>query len=396
MTGKPDGRVVLLTGAAGGLGTVMTAALIQAGHSIAALDRDAGALKKLSALHDAKRLLPIVADIADVAACAAAVEKTVAQFGRIDALINNAGIGMSSIRPDAETRHPQIEELSAELWDRFFAVNVRAALLLTKAAVPHMRKARWGRIVNNTTSYRTMLRERGCLSADPADVRLFSRHRRWCRFRVPDDDRSNRHAACGQLQCCFSVGRSQPALSEADPAGAQSGAAGGQHQVFRGQSTVLDSPRTLRHARNQNERGHVIENMEIRIGQQRVEMWRQRRRRGCQHMRLRRIRYAGKQRLVTHHAERPRLLVDGAGRLNGRVDQRPQRLFIDRLGGEFAHRAPRIDCFPEVHAPAPPMINCRGNIAGRRFRALILIKRCERRLCPMIYGRHRKRCMIGT
>jgi NAD(P)-dependent dehydrogenase (short-subunit alcohol dehydrogenase family) len=153
-----EARVVLLTGAAGGLGAVMTAALLADGHSVAALDRDAEALKRLGAAHDGKRLFPIEAELADIAACAAAVEKTVAQFGRIDALINNAGIGMSSIRPDAETNHPQIEELTPEIWDRFFDINVRAAMLLAKAAVPHMRKAKWGRIVNNTTSYRTMHR----------------------------------------------------------------------------------------------------------------------------------------------------------------------------------------------------------------------------------------------
>ena len=151
-------RIVLLTGAAGGLGAVMSAALLEDGHSIAALDRDAGALDRLKKRLAGKRVLPIQADVMDVAACDAAVAQTVAQFGRIDGLINNAGIGMSSIRPDAESKHPQIEELTAEMWDRFFAVNVRAPLLLSKAAAPHMRKAKWGRIVNNTTSYRTMHR----------------------------------------------------------------------------------------------------------------------------------------------------------------------------------------------------------------------------------------------
>jgi NAD(P)-dependent dehydrogenase (short-subunit alcohol dehydrogenase family) len=155
---EKNSRVILLTGAAGGLGTVMTKALIEAGHCVAALDRDAVALKKLTASHDAKRLLPMAADLAEAAACSAAVEKAVAHFGRLEGLINNAGIGMSAIRPDAEARHPGIEEIGAEIWDRFFAINVRAPMLLAQAAVPHMRKAGWGRIVNNTTSYRTMHR----------------------------------------------------------------------------------------------------------------------------------------------------------------------------------------------------------------------------------------------
>ncbi len=155
-----DGRVVLLTGAAGGLGSVMMTALIEAGHSVAALDRNTAALDRLAASLQAARprLLLLTADVSIEAECHSAVEKTVSHFGRIEGLINNAGIGMSSIRPDAETRHPAVEELSTELWDRFFAINVRGPMLLTRAAVPHMRKQRWGRIVNNTTSYKTMLR----------------------------------------------------------------------------------------------------------------------------------------------------------------------------------------------------------------------------------------------
>ncbi|HEY0438976.1 MAG TPA: SDR family oxidoreductase [Xanthobacteraceae bacterium] len=154
------GRVVVLTGAAGGLGRAMTAALLGDGHAIAAVDRDAAAMDRLIAEHSgaADRLAPILVDLASEQGCRDAVEQAAARFGRVDAVINNAGIGVSSLRPDAETRHPDIEELTPEIWDRFYAVNVRAPVLLTRAAVPGMRARGWGRIVNNTTSYRTMLR----------------------------------------------------------------------------------------------------------------------------------------------------------------------------------------------------------------------------------------------
>ena len=160
MRHRTDSRVILLTGAAGGLGTVMAAALIEAGHQVAALDRNTAALDRLAGTLKAARdrLLLLTADVSIEAECHTAVEKTVTHFGRIDGLINNAGIGVSSIRPDGETRPPGIEELSTELWDRFFAINVRGPMILTRAALPHMRQQGWGRIVNNTTSYRTMLR----------------------------------------------------------------------------------------------------------------------------------------------------------------------------------------------------------------------------------------------
>ena len=73
-------------------------------------------------------------------------------------MINNAGIGVSSLRPDAELNLPRIEELTTEIWDNFFAINVRAPMLLVQAALPHMRKGGFGRVINNTTSFRTMLR----------------------------------------------------------------------------------------------------------------------------------------------------------------------------------------------------------------------------------------------
>jgi NAD(P)-dependent dehydrogenase (short-subunit alcohol dehydrogenase family) len=152
-------RVVLLTGAAGGIGRVMSAALLADGHRILAVDRDADRLHELSALtRAADRLRAVTADLATQAGCRNAIEAARAHFGGIDALINNAGIGMSAIRPDAEARHPGIEELTPEIFDRFFDIFVRAPAFLTRAALPLMRAGGFGRIVNNTTSYLTMLR----------------------------------------------------------------------------------------------------------------------------------------------------------------------------------------------------------------------------------------------
>ena len=149
-------RVVLLTGAAGGIGRAMADALVAAGHAIAAVDRDAQAMAQLIAACPAVE--PIVADLASIDGCAKAFDAAVARFGRVDAVVNNAGIGPSHVRPDAESRVPAIEEMDPGLWDRFFAINVRAPMLLTRAAAPGMKARGWGRIVNNTTSYRTMHR----------------------------------------------------------------------------------------------------------------------------------------------------------------------------------------------------------------------------------------------
>lgn len=152
-------RVVLLTGAAGGIGRVMSEALLAAGHRVAAVDRNAEGLQQLAGLPGAvERLHPITADLSTDVGCRRAFEAARAHFGSIDALINNAGIGMSAVRPDAEARHPGIEELTPEVFDRFFNIFVRAPVTLTRAALPLMRAGGFGRIVNNTTTYLTMLR----------------------------------------------------------------------------------------------------------------------------------------------------------------------------------------------------------------------------------------------
>lgn len=152
-------RVVLLTGAAGGIGRVMTQALLAEGHRIVAVDRSEGGLEQLKTACGPEAPVAYVhADLGTEAGCQQAVDAAHERFRHVDALINNAGIGMSSIRPDGEAKHPGIEELSAEVYDRFLAVFVRAPAALAHAVLPMMRQRSYGRIVNNTTSYLTMLR----------------------------------------------------------------------------------------------------------------------------------------------------------------------------------------------------------------------------------------------
>lgn len=161
MQSRSGGRVALLTGAAGGIGGAITEALLREGHSVAAIDANADALAQLSARHRATaadRLHTMVADVADESACIQAIAAAQARFGRVEAVVNNAGVGVSMLRPDAETQLPSIEELTAETWDRFYAVNVRGPMLMTRAVLPFLRAGGFGRIINNTTSFRTMLR----------------------------------------------------------------------------------------------------------------------------------------------------------------------------------------------------------------------------------------------
>lgn len=155
-------RTALITGGAGGLGRVMALALATDGINIVIVDCNADAATTAAAEINERIgtdcVLAVAADVSDESACNNAVARTIDHFGSIDILVNNAGIGVSSIRPDAERNHPSIKEIDRPLWDRFFAVNVTGPLLMVRAATPCMRDKGWGRIVNNTTSFFTMLR----------------------------------------------------------------------------------------------------------------------------------------------------------------------------------------------------------------------------------------------
>ncbi|MEX2241653.1 MAG: SDR family oxidoreductase [Burkholderiales bacterium] len=155
------GRSVLLTGAAGGIGRVLAKAFLRAGASLVAGDIDAKGLEELQqSLRDRDRFASLVLDIADPAACEAAVKDTAKRFGALDILINNGALGMQVLRETCMTDLVRIDEITPEFWNRMVTVNLSGAWYLTHAAVPGMRARGWGRIINVTTSFFTMLRGR--------------------------------------------------------------------------------------------------------------------------------------------------------------------------------------------------------------------------------------------
>jgi len=153
-------RTALITGGAGGLGLAMARGLLADGHRVALIDIDAAATERArETLRGAGgESLGVVTDVSDEVAVAAAVETVVAAFGPVEVLINNAGIGPSSVRPDAERRLPGVTEVTPALWARFFAVNLTGSMLMLRAVLPGMQAGGWGRVINNTTSFFTMLR----------------------------------------------------------------------------------------------------------------------------------------------------------------------------------------------------------------------------------------------
>ena len=154
-------QTAIVTGAASGIGRAMALGLLGAGIDVAAVDRTAPALETLAA---AAKGMPgaiqtIHADLSDPASFDRIVAATLDKSGRIDILINNAGIGQASIRPDRHSNPIRFWEITHEQWQRFVAVNATAPIMMARAVLSHMRAANKGRIITVTTSLGTMVRE---------------------------------------------------------------------------------------------------------------------------------------------------------------------------------------------------------------------------------------------
>ena len=154
-----ESKVAIVTGGSAGLGREMALALLAAGWRVAAVGRTQQLLDELTGearrRGSDERLACVTADITRAAECAAAVERTVAHFGAVDALVNNAGINL----PTAVRRgDPKFWKVEPAVWEHLMATNVNGTFYMAHAVVPHLLARGWGRIVNHITSLRTMIR----------------------------------------------------------------------------------------------------------------------------------------------------------------------------------------------------------------------------------------------
>jgi NAD(P)-dependent dehydrogenase (short-subunit alcohol dehydrogenase family) len=150
-------RIALITGAAGGIGQCLARAFVGAGMRVALCDTSKEGLLRLQGELGAERTIMLPLDVSDADACRDSVDRTIGHFGHLDVLVNNAAVGMSAVRVDHMRRTVQIEDISPDLWARFMAVNLSGPFYMAHAAVPGMRARKFGRIINVTTSYFTML-----------------------------------------------------------------------------------------------------------------------------------------------------------------------------------------------------------------------------------------------
>jgi NAD(P)-dependent dehydrogenase (short-subunit alcohol dehydrogenase family) len=134
-------RVVMVTGAASGIGAGLASHFVSLGDRVIALDMDRGGLVSLANRLASPNLLPAVADVTDDARLKRALAESTAHFGHPEVLFNNAG---TTGGPQATTLH----ETPSDVVDRVVDVNLRAVIRLTAAVLPAMLERRRGVIVN--------------------------------------------------------------------------------------------------------------------------------------------------------------------------------------------------------------------------------------------------------
>jgi NAD(P)-dependent dehydrogenase (short-subunit alcohol dehydrogenase family) len=145
------------------MGRVMARSLAAAGARVTAVDISAPGLAALTAEPVfAGRIVSTVADVARAQDCRRAVDQATGAFGALDILVNCAGISMARAAPDKATGRVKFQNTDPEGWQRILEINCVGAFLMARCAVEPMLANGWGRIINVTTSFDTMLADGLC------------------------------------------------------------------------------------------------------------------------------------------------------------------------------------------------------------------------------------------
>jgi len=131
-------KVWYVTGASQGLGLILVKKLLENGYRVAATSRDAHALSQSVGLIDRDRFLPLAVDLKNLDCIDESIHQTLATFGRIDVVVNNAGYGMAGTAE--ETAEQEIQNI--------FDINVLATMNVVKSVLPVMRSQKSGYIIN--------------------------------------------------------------------------------------------------------------------------------------------------------------------------------------------------------------------------------------------------------
>lgn len=145
VTGRLNGRAAVVTGAGSGIGKAIALALAGQGAAVLAadlsLDRAEGAADEIRSAGGIAAAC--MCDVSEPDSVEAMVNQSAALFGTVGILVNNAGL--QHVAP--------IEEFPLDRWNRLIGVMLTGPFLCTKAAIPHMRRAQWGRVINIASAH---------------------------------------------------------------------------------------------------------------------------------------------------------------------------------------------------------------------------------------------------
>lgn len=150
-------RVCIITGAANGLGAAIAQGLAREGARVLIADIDADGLSRVQQACG-PQAARVIADISTEEGAASIVRAAIENFGQLDIVVNNAGIGPGVMRKNFITQPIATTEANPAAWRRIIEVNLIGTFLVTHFALPHLQKRNWGRIINLSTTWETMLR----------------------------------------------------------------------------------------------------------------------------------------------------------------------------------------------------------------------------------------------
>lgn len=169
------GRVAIVTGAGSGIGLATVRRLAEEGMSVVVSDIDRASAEQVAEQlrGEGRPAIAVVADVADESQVAALMAATLAEYGQIDVLHNNAG----AVELDTIGRDGDIRRLDVDVWDRTMAVNLRGVMLCTKHATPTMAEAGRGSIINTSSgSGLSGHSTRSAYGASKAGVNMFTQY----------------------------------------------------------------------------------------------------------------------------------------------------------------------------------------------------------------------------
>src|SRR5579859_3737165 len=158
--GQLDGKVAIVTGAGRGIGCAIAEAYVHEGAAVTITAAQGHAeLEQFAQQYGSDRILPLLADVTDPAACDGVVDQTIQRFGHLDILVNNAARGMKYVSESFLTEPTHFWDVAPSTWRMIIDTNINGPFYMARAIVQRLlAQGRGGSIIGISVSYDTIKR----------------------------------------------------------------------------------------------------------------------------------------------------------------------------------------------------------------------------------------------